>query len=56
MNTTTVKVTHEQVNDIALLVGFLESMGVRRHIDGQVRQQASWEGISVGTIIENWLC
>lgn len=56
MNTTTVKVTNEQVNDVPLLVGLLESMGVRRHIDGQVRQHASWEGISVGSIIEIWLC
>ena len=56
MNTTTVKETNEQVNDVPLLVGLLESMGVRRHIDGQVRQHASWEGISVGTIIEIWLC
>ena len=56
MKTTTVKVTNEQVNDVPLLVGILEDMGIRRHIDGQVRQHASWEGISVGTIIEIWLC
>ena len=56
MNTGTVKVTNEQVNDLPLLVSILEDMGVRRHIDEYVSQHASWTGISVGTIIEIWLC
>jgi transposase len=56
MNTTNVKVTNEQVNDVPLLLGILEDMGVRRHIDACVEQHASWEGISAGTIVEIWLC
>lgn len=56
MNTSTVKVTNEQVNDVPLLLGILEDMGVRRHIDACVEQHASWEGISAGTIVEIWLC
>ncbi|HEY6411202.1 MAG TPA: DUF4277 domain-containing protein, partial [Ktedonobacteraceae bacterium] len=56
MNTNTVKVTSEQVNDVPLLVGILEDMGIRRHVDAHVGQHASWEGISAGTIIEIWLC
>ena len=56
MNTNTVKVSNEQVNDVPLIVGLLEAMGVRRHVDKQVVQHASWEGISVGTLLEIWLC
>lgn len=56
MNTSSVKVTNEQVNDVPLLLGILEDMGVRRHIDACIEQHASWEGISAGTIIEIWLC
>src|SRR5260370_29636425 len=56
MNTNTVKVSSEQVNDVPLLVGILEDMGIRRHIDAHIKQHASWEGISAGTIIEIWLC
>jgi transposase len=56
MNTTPINVTNEQVNDVPLLLGLMEDMGIRRHIDKQVEQHASWEGISVGTIIEIWLC
>ncbi|SRR5258708_27999536 len=56
MNTIPVKVTNEQVNDVPLLVGILEDMGIRCHIDEHVGQHASWNGISVGTIIEIWLC
>jgi transposase len=56
MNTNTVKVSNEQVNDVPLIVGLLEDMGVRRHVDKQVVQHASWEGISAGTLLEIWLC
>ena len=56
MNTNTVKVSNEQVNDVPLIVGLLEDMGVGRHVDKQVVQHASWEGISAGTLLEIWLC
>jgi transposase len=56
MNATPVKVTNEQVNDVPLLVGILEQMGVQRHIDACVEQHGNWEGISIGTLVEIWLC
>ena len=56
MNTTNVKVTNEQINDVPLLLGILEDMDIRRHIDAHVEQHGSWEGISAGTIVEIWLC
>jgi transposase len=56
MSTTTGRVTNEQINDVPLLLGIMEQMGMRRHIDACVEQHGSWEGISVGTIVEIWLC
>jgi transposase len=51
-----IQVTNEAVHDVPLLLGVMEEMGIRRHIDGVVKQHGSWEGISVGTVIEIWLC
>ena len=56
MNENTVQVTNEPVHDVPLLVGIMEDMGIRRHIDGVLEQHGGWEGVSVGTIIEIWLC
>lgn len=56
MSTTNVKVSNEQINDVPLILGILEEMGIRRHIDEQVEQHGGWEGISAGTIVEIWLC
>ncbi len=50
------RVTNEQVNDVPLLVGLMEDMGIRQHIDVVVEQHGNWQGISVGTILEIWLC
>jgi len=56
MNTPQVDVTSEQINDIPLLLGIMEDMGIRQHIDSQVEQHGNWEGISIGTVVEIWLC
>ena len=56
MNATNVKVTNEQINDMPLLVGFMEEMDIRRQIDAVVNQHGNWQGISVGTMLEIWLC
>jgi transposase len=56
MNTPQVEVTSEQINDIPLLLGIMEAMGIRQHIDSQVEQHGNWEGISIGTVVEIWLC
>lgn len=55
MNTPQVEITSEQINDIPLLLGILEDMGIRQHIDSQIEQHGNWEGISIGTIVEIWL-
>src|SRR5712675_2384767 len=56
MNEAKIEVTNESVHDVPLLLGIMEAMGIRRHIDERVEQHGGWEGISVGTIIEIWLC
>jgi transposase len=56
MNTPQVEITSEQINDIPLLLGIMEDMGIRQHIDSQVEQHGNWEGISMGTMVEIWLC
>src|ERR1700730_633323 len=56
MNSANKKVSSEQVNDVPLILGILEELGIRRHIDGQIEQHGSWEGISAGTSVEIWQC
>jgi transposase len=56
MNTPQVEITSEQINDLPLLLGIMEDMGIRQHIDSQIEQHGNWEGISIGTIVEIWLC
>src|SRR5260221_7416376 len=51
-----VTITNEQVNDLPLLLGILEEMGVRRAIDAQIRPHGNWDGASVGTVASIWLC
>src|SRR5260370_26371765 len=49
-------ITSEQINDLPLLLGISEGLGVRRLIDAQIRPHGNWEGISVGTAVSGWLC
>jgi len=55
MNTPQVEITSEQINDIPLLLGIMEDMGIRQHMDSQIERHGGWEGISLGTIVEIWL-
>lgn len=56
MSQNRLQVTNEPVDEVPLLLGIMEAMGIRRHIDAVLVQHQGWEGISVGTIIEIWLC
>jgi len=51
----TVTVTTEQINSVPLLVGIMESMGLRTLIDAHVTAHGAWRGISVGTLVTLWL-
>jgi transposase len=52
----TIEIATEQINDLPLLLGIVEEMGVRRLIDAQIRPHGRWQGISVGTVVSIWLC
>jgi transposase len=56
MKTPQVEITSEPINDIPLLLGIMEDMGIRQHIDSQIEPHGNWEGISIGTLVEIWLC
>jgi transposase len=55
MNTPEVNITSEQINDIPLLLGIMEEMGIRGHIDRQIAPHGGWEGLSAGSMIVIWL-
>jgi len=52
----TLEITTEQINDLPLLLGLVEEMGIRQAIDIQIRPHGHWQGISVGTVVSIWLC
>ncbi len=51
----TLTIRTEQINDLPLLMGIIEEMGIRRVIDAQIRPHGGWQGISVGTVVSIWL-
>src|SRR5436305_246671 len=54
--TETLEIRTEQINDLPLLLGIVEEMGIRQQIDAQIRPHGGWQGISVGTVVSFWLC
>jgi transposase len=54
--TETLEITTEQINDLPLLLGLVEEMGIRQRIDAQIRPHGRWQGLSVGTVVSIWLC
>src|SRR5690242_15017657 len=54
--TETLEITTEQINDLPLLLGLVEEMGIRQAIDAQIRPHGPWPGISVGTVVRIWPC
>jgi transposase len=47
---------NEQINNVPLLLGVIEQMGIRDLIDAHVTPHGSWHGASVGTVVSMWLC
>jgi len=52
----TLEITTEQINDLPLLLGLVEEMGIRQAIDAQIHPHGHWQGLSVGTVVSIWLC
>jgi hypothetical protein len=55
MNRSNTQIRNEQVNDVPLLLGIMEDMGIRRLIDREAPGHGSWQGISLGTLAEIYL-
>src|SRR5207245_4976623 len=47
--------TNEQINDLPLLLGIIEQMGIRDQIDACLTPHGAWQGASVGTLVSLWL-
>ena len=47
---------NEQINNVPLLLGVIEHMGIRDLIDAHVTPHGAWQGASVGTVVSIWLC
>jgi hypothetical protein len=52
----TLEITTEQINDLPLLLGIVDAMGIRQAIDAQIQPHGHWQGLSVGTVVSIWLC
>src|SRR5260370_23207145 len=50
------EVVVEPLDDIPLLLGIMQEMGIRELIDGCVKPDRHWQGASIGTVISMWLC
>jgi hypothetical protein len=46
----------EPLDDIPLLLGIIDEMGIRELVDGCVKADRHWQGVSIGTVISIWLC
>jgi hypothetical protein len=51
-----VSLNNEQINNVPLLLGVIEQMGIRDLIDAHVTPHGAWQGASVGTVVSIWLC
>jgi transposase len=51
-----VMLNNEQINNVPLLLGVIEQMGIRDMIDAHVTPHGAWQGASVGTVVSIWLC
>ena len=49
------EIRNEQVNDVPLLLGIMEDMGIRQQIDLAIERHGNWQGLSIGAVVEIWL-
>ncbi len=55
MNTPEVTINVERLDDMPLLYGFLEKMGIQTAIDTVIKPHGNWKGLSMGWVITIWL-
>ena len=49
------EIVSEQINELPLLLGVMEQMGIRALLDQYVKPHGAWQGASVGTLVVIWL-
>lgn len=55
MTTPAPVITSEQINNLPLLLGILNDLGIRDQIDAHIRPHGHWQGASLGTLATIWL-
>lgn len=55
MNTPEVTISVERLDDMPLLIGFIEKMGIQTAIDTVIKPHGNWQGLSMGWVVTIWL-
>lgn len=55
MNTPEVTISVERLDDMPLLFGFIEKMGIQTAIDTVIKPHGNWQGLSMGWVVTIWL-
>jgi transposase len=55
MNTPEVTISVERLDDMPLLFGFMEKMGIQTAIDTVIKPHGNWQGLSMGWVVTIWL-
>jgi transposase len=55
MSTPELTINVERLDDMPLLYGFLEKMGIRSAIDTVIKPHGNWQGLSMGWVVTIWL-
>ncbi|MBK7179417.1 MAG: DUF4277 domain-containing protein [Chloroflexi bacterium] len=45
----------ERLDDLPLLYGFIEKMGIQSTIDTVIKPHGNWQGLSMGWVVSIWL-
>ena len=55
MKTPEVTISVERLDDMPLLFGFIEKMGIQTAIDTVIKPHGNWQGLSMGWVVTIWL-
>lgn len=55
MRTPEVTISVERLDDMPLLFGFIEKMGIQTAIDTVIKPHGNWQGLSLGWVVTIWL-
>ena len=55
MSTPDITINVERLDDMPLLYGFIQKMGIQPAIDSVIKPHGNWEGLSMGWVVAIWL-